>query len=241
MGKIVFFLAGDSYPADEPWESRLRAGLMDAHSTFVSHRDIHRGVSEPNKPIPVEARLDMLERAVLDLHGGRDIFLVGRSSGARVVSLFTTRFHVKAVVCLGYPFRAAQQVLEPERFAHLASLVTPTLIVQGRDDVYGGIELTEHYQLSESVRVCFVPGGHEQDMHSAAGAYIVRQARDFIDGGWRETGLNFAEFDEPFYLGLYPDVARAVDAGVMESGAFHFRHFGQRERRKFRLLNRREI
>lgn len=41
-----------------------------------------------------------------------------------------------------------------------------------------------------------------------------------------------AEFDEDEYLRCNPDVAQAVERGQMQSGDFHYKTFGRRERRQ---------
>ena len=140
------------------------------------------------------------------------------------------------MVCLSYPFKHPRHVIEPERFAHLATLTTPALIVQGTQDVFGGLELTENYQLSATVRVRFFDGGHEFDLSVPPGEDIVREVEDFIKDGWRENAKILDGFDEAFYLQTNSDVAQAVAAGALQSGRLHFQRNGRRERRKFRLL-----
>ena len=65
------------------------------------------------------------------------------------------------MVCLGFPFHAPGRVPEPERYAHLATTQTPTLIIQGRDDPYGNAEDLRDIPLSEHVEWHLTDGGHE--------------------------------------------------------------------------------
>jgi pimeloyl-ACP methyl ester carboxylesterase len=235
MSRIIFSLCGDSYPDDRPGETALRAALEGPDSTFVSHPEIFSSAANPNRPGGIELKASLLEQAIRACDPGQDIFLLGRSSGARVATLVANRCKVTAVACLFYPFRALKRQLEPVRFTHLRTLARPTLIVQGTTDEYGGLEITENYQLSEAIRLHFVPGDHKTKIASPAGADIVRRIRDFIDGGWRETGKELDGFDEEFYLRAYPEVAKAVAEGVFGSGEDHFRNRGRRECRMYRI------
>jgi hypothetical protein len=235
MSRIIFSLCGDSYPDDRPGEVALRNALERRDSTFVSHPEIFSGAANPNRPGGIDLKASLLEKAILACDPGQEIILLGRSSGARVATLVANRCPVTAVACLFYPFRAPQRQLEPERFMHLRTLARPTLIVQGAADKYGGHEITENYQLSEAIRLQFVGGNHKTKIASPAGADIIRRLRDFIDGGWRETGRDMEAFDEAYYLSIHPDVAEAIAEGLYTSAEDHFRKSGRRECRKYRL------
>ena len=50
--------------------------------------------------------------------------------------------------------------------------------------------------------------------------------------GGRDPGAHFAAFDEVFYLDRYADIATAVAAGHLPSGAHHYRHHGFSEGRE---------
>ncbi len=185
MPRTIFFIGGDSYPDDRYVETALRTALESEESAFVGHREIFASASNPDNPGGIDVRLDLLERAVRAADPGRDIFLIGRSSGGRVATLVAAGHPVTAVICMGYPFRFPGNLLEPERFVHLATLATPTLIAQGDEDGYGGLELTEHYRLSQAIRLRFYRGNHEQYPATPAGAHIVPQIRQFIDAAGR--------------------------------------------------------
>jgi hypothetical protein len=236
MPKTIFFLAGDGYPADRPIEIALRKVLETEDTRFVTHAELHR-YAVPGSVPTVMARAGMLEDALQSVEDDQEIFVVGRSSGAQVATLVANRDpRITAVVCLGYPFRAPRRVLAPERFMHLATSRTPTLIIQGASDPFGGIELTEEYSLSESIRLHFVPGTHEQDMASPAGREIAEQALKFIEGGWNDPVEPLAPLDEAHYLDTHQDVAEAVGSGKLKSAQFHFERWARKERRVFRLL-----
>ena len=62
---------------------------------------------------------------------------------------------------------------------------TPTLIIQGIRDVYGGIEVLEDYRLSPSVSLEFFDGGHEFVASARQCAHIPQLVHAFAREGWR--------------------------------------------------------
>lgn len=235
MARMIFFAGGDSYPADRPAELLLRTELERPDSAFVSHADIFNSASGTSGPGRIDIKAKVLEQAIRDCDPDREIFLIGRSAGARTVTLAAGQCRVTAIVCMFYPFRNPQRQLEPKRFMHLRTVTQPTLLLQGADDEYGGLDITENYQLSEAIRLHFVPANHRAKIAEGEGADIVPRIVNFIDGGWRETGRELEGFDETFYLNIYPDVAEAVVQGLYTSGADHFRKLGRKDCRMYRI------
>ena len=78
--------------------------------------------------------------------------------GGRIASMVADRAKVRGLVCLGYPFHPTGKpsVL---RVAHLKELKTPTLILQGERDNFGGREEIAHYTLSRAIRLVFLADG----------------------------------------------------------------------------------
>lgn len=67
-----------------------------------------------------------------------------------MASLLADELGADALVCLGYPFYAAGKPEKP-RVAHLATLQTPTLVVQGERDALGDHETVGQYALSPAI------------------------------------------------------------------------------------------
>jgi alpha-beta hydrolase superfamily lysophospholipase len=234
----VFSLAGDSYPLLPHIEEALRARLAPSFESWADQQAILDRMGEPGFDRKILRRVELLDRLMPVGEESRRAFLIGRSSGARVATLYAWRRPVAGVVCLGYPFRDPNTVLEPARFAHLAEIAVPTLIIQGRNDRFGSEEITEHYPFSASVTIRFVDGNHEHHLAPDAWDEIARTILAFCDRAERGLPPERMPFDEAFYLRAHPDVAAAVAAGKIESGEQHYLKHGRRERRRFRLISR---
>ena len=74
----------------------------------------------------------------------------GKSLGGRMASLIADEVGARALLCLGYPFHPPGK---PERLrtAHLETLTTPTLIVQGTRDPFGNRDEVGDYALSAAI------------------------------------------------------------------------------------------
>jgi hypothetical protein len=107
----------------------------------------------------------------------------GKSMGGRIASMVADELGVGALVCLGYPFHPPTQPARL-RTAHLHTLRTRTLIVQGERDPFGGREEVASYALSPAIAVAwladgdhsFVPrksSGHTAASHLTAAADAV--------------------------------------------------------------------
>jgi pimeloyl-ACP methyl ester carboxylesterase len=233
----LFFLAGESFPELSHIEDGLRSRLSPAFSQWVGQQEILDRTGERRFSTALARRVAALERLLADAEEPEHVFLLGRSTGARVATLAAMRRPVAGVICLGYPFREARHVIEPDRFAHLARIAVPTLIIQGRADKFGGEDLTEHYALSPHVAVRFVNGGHDLRITQDAWDAIAEMILTFCDRTNSALPMESEPFDEAFYLRTYPDIAAAVAAGKLQSGEQHFLKHGRRERRRFRLVS----
>lgn len=234
--RLACFLAGDSHPRDAHVEQALRSRLGPLFGEWIGQAEGLARSGETSFSSDIGRRLAVLTRLVPTVKEGRRTVLIGRSSGGRVASLFAMRRTVAGVICLAYPFRMPMRVLEPARFAHLAAIRAPTLIVQGVDDPFGGLGVTEIYPFSAAVRLHFVAGGHGFEHAPQAWDAIAAAIAGFCERALTGPAAEQPGFDERFYLAANPDVAAAVARGVFGSGAEHFARHGRQEHRSFRLL-----
>lgn len=114
--------------------------------------------------------LDAWRRVVEELGGGESVAIGGKSLGGRMASLVADELHVRALICLGYPFHPPGQP-EKLRTRHLADLRTRTLIVQGERDPFGTVADVASYQLSTAIRVEWLTDGdHSFKPRASSGA-----------------------------------------------------------------------
>lgn len=97
-------------------------------------------------------------RRVIAALGRENLVIGGKSLGGRIASLVADAERVRGLVCLGFPFHAPGKPTG-ERIRHLATLATPTLIVQGTRDTLGNVADVAGYELSPAIRVHWLADG----------------------------------------------------------------------------------
>src|SRR5687768_645784 len=102
--------------------------------------------------------LDTFRRVVEEHGGGEKVFVGGKSMGGRMASMVADELAVRGLICLGYPFHPPGKP-EVLRTAHLASLRTPALIIQGTRDQFGTEAEVSAYELSKTVRIEWLKDG----------------------------------------------------------------------------------
>lgn len=179
---VAYFLAGDSYPKDRHVEEALADRLGRAGVTFVSQPEFNALAGGEQRIHSISERLDQLERVLGRTSHDPPPFLIGRSSGCVAATLAASRLRLSGVICLAYPFRQPGHAPEPARFAHLAGLLTPTLILQGDTDQYGGLEARDHYALSPLVTLRFVTGRHRLELTGHGWDEAAQRVLQFMAG-----------------------------------------------------------
>lgn len=145
-----------------------------------------RGAPDREKVL-LETWHDVVARA----GGGERLFIGGKSMGGRMATLVADELHVRGVVCFGYPFHPPGQPAKV-RTAHLETLVTPMLVLQGERDPFGTREDVAGYQLSPQIRIEWIPDGDHSLKPRAKSGNTERQnlvlAVDFA-AAFMTTGL----------------------------------------------------
>ncbi len=164
---------GAGAPMDSPFMATIAAGLAQAGLRVARfefpymHRRRIDGTRRPPDRAPI-----LLEtwRAVIATLGPGRLVIGGKSLGGRIASLLADEAGVRGLVCLGYRFHAPGRPATPERLAHLATLTTPTLIVQGTRDALGARAEVAGYALSPAIRIAWMPDGdHSLKPRKASG------------------------------------------------------------------------
>jgi uncharacterized protein len=95
---------------------------------------------------------------VAQLGGGERVVIGGKSMGGRMATLVADELRVRGVVCFGYPFHPPGQPAKV-RTAHLETLATPMLVLQGERDPFGTPEDVAGYRLSPRIRIEWISDG----------------------------------------------------------------------------------
>lgn len=156
---------GAGAPMDSPWMNAVAGGLGDLGIGVVRFEFPYMAArrSGERRPPDREPTLRRTWTTVVaelapDPAARRQLAIGGKSMGGRIASMVADELAVGALVCLGYPFHppGSPQKL---RTAHLATLRTPTLIVQGERDPFGGRDEVAGYALARAIEVAWLPDG----------------------------------------------------------------------------------
>lgn len=113
-----------------------------------------RGGAPDRQPVLLETWCRVIEGN----GGGASVFIGGKSMGGRMATMIADEAGVRGVVCFGYPFHPPGRP-EQLRTAHLATMRTPMLVLQGERDPFGTLAEVPTYPMSPSIRVEWVPDG----------------------------------------------------------------------------------
>lgn len=120
-------------------------------------------------PKLLEAYQEIIEQTDAD-----KLVIGGKSMGGRMASHLSELDKVAAMACLGFPFHPPGK---PENYKgeHLASLQKPCLILQGERDTFGKREEFADFDLSDSIRVEFIPDGDHSFKPRKSSGYTDQQ------------------------------------------------------------------
>lgn len=159
--------------------SRIAArGVRVVRFEFAYMASRRSGVRRP--PPRADTLLDEYWAVLTDV-GGRPV-IGGRSMGGRVASMVADEGFesgaVAGLVCLSYPWHPPAKPEQP-RIAHLQSLATPALIVQGTRDPFGSPTEVAGYGLSAQIEVLWLEDGdHDLRPRKAVSGFSYAQHLD---------------------------------------------------------------
>lgn len=163
----VVLAHGAGAPMDSPFLETMARGLV-ARGFAVARFEFPYMAARRAGRRPGPDRPDVLRAAWLDaiaeLRGAGSgaasnrLVIGGKSLGGRIASLVADQVAAAGLLCLGYPFHPPGS---PERLrtAHLATLRTPALIVQGERDPFGTRADVAGYELSPAIEIAWIPDG----------------------------------------------------------------------------------
>jgi len=182
---------GAGAPMDSPFLARIAEGVASqgirvARFEFPymrARREGGRRGGPDSAPVLRERWLEVVAK----LGGGAGLVIGGKSMGGRIASMVADEAGARGLVCLGYPFHPPGR---PDRLrvAHLKTLQTPALFVQGTRDTLGSREEIATYELAPSIRVVFLEDGdHSFKPRARSGATLegnldeaVRAVAEFV-------------------------------------------------------------
>ncbi|MCP5367196.1 MAG: alpha/beta fold hydrolase [Hyphomicrobiales bacterium] len=180
---------GAGAPMDSPFMAAFAQGLAERGlrvARFEFPYMAGRRAAGSKRPPDRAPVLEAAWRAVIDHLGPGRLVIGGKSMGGRIASMVADDAGVRGLVCLGYPFHPPGRP-EKTRVAHLETLRTPTLILQGTRDPLGNADEVPGYPLSPAIRVHWLADGdHGLKPRKASGRTEA--------GNWAEAMDAIAEF-----------------------------------------------
>ena len=150
-----------------PFLAAVASGLAAAGLAVVRFDFPYRAANK-KVPDPMPVLQDAL-RTVVREHASGPFVLAGKSMGGRVATMIADELVASGVVVFGYPFHPPDRP-QQLRTAHLATLRTPALILQGERDEFGTRDDVAGYTLSPSIDVrWFTDGDHSLVPRRASG------------------------------------------------------------------------
>ena len=191
--RTFVFAHGAGGPMDSPFMARVAAGIAD-HGIRVVRFEFpymaarRSGVKKSGAPDRQPKLLEAWRGVIRDFGDSSALVIGGKSLGGRMATMVADEAGVRGVVCFGYPFHPPA---DPSRLrtAHLESIVTPVLILQGSRDPFGTRDEVAAYHLSPSIRIEWLEDGdHSFKTRKAARvtetehmAHAVEQSTRFIE------------------------------------------------------------
>ncbi len=176
--KTTLVLAhGAGAPMDSPFLDHFATalsarGLRVVRFEFPYMDGRREGVRRPpnREPVLRSKWLSVIDR----LGGGPSLVIGGKSLGGRMASLVADEAGARGLVCLGYPFHSPKW-MDHRRVVHLTSLRSPTLVVQGTRDPFGGRDEIERYALAPTIQVVWIEDGdHSFAPRKASGRTLAQ-------------------------------------------------------------------
>ena len=171
----IFLLAhGAGGAMDTPFMNRVAQALGEKGVRVVRfefpYMAARRTGGKRGAPDRQPVLLETFRQVVAEHGGGPNVFIGGKSMGGRMASMVADELAVRGLICLGYPFHPPGKP-EQLRTAHLTSLRTPALIIQGTRDVFGTRQEVSAYDLSKAIRIEWMEDGdHSLKPRAGSGA-----------------------------------------------------------------------
>jgi predicted alpha/beta-hydrolase family hydrolase len=183
-GRTIILAHGAGAAMDTDFMTAFAQGLGERGVRVVRFEFPYmaeRRESGKSRPPDREPVLRETWHRVIESVKAKALFIGGKSMGGRIASLIADEAKVAGLVCLGYPFHPTGKP-EQLRVEHLKSIRTPTLIVQGERDPFGGRTEVKSYKLSKQVHVHWlIDGDHSFKPRKLSGKSRDENMEEGID------------------------------------------------------------
>ncbi len=160
----VVLAHGAGAPMDSPFMDEMAARLTGADAGIAVVRfefpymAKRRAEGSRRPPDRAPILLDCWREIISDLGPAERLVIGGKSMGGRMASLIADETNVTGLLVFGFPFHAPGKP-PGERIGHLATVKTPTLIVQGTRDTMGTRDEVADYALSPAIDLLWIEDG----------------------------------------------------------------------------------
>lgn len=172
------FAHGAGGPMRSAWMARVARAIAAGGVRVVRFEFPYMaaGRRAPDRaPVLLDAWREVVARV------GGPVAIGGKSMGGRMATMVADELGVRGVVCFGYPFHPPGQPAKL-RTEHLRAMATPTLILQGERDPFGTREEVAGYDLSEAIRVEWLPDGdHSLKPRASSGSTEAKNIARAVD------------------------------------------------------------
>jgi len=176
---------GAGAPMDTPFMNTIAKGVAEAGIAVIRFEFPYMmRRREDGKRRPPDRQPVLLEtwRAVFSSATSARIAIGGKSMGGRMASLIADEVGATGLVCLGYPFHPPGK---PDRLRteHLATMKTPTLILQGERDPFGTKAEVDGYDLADTIEVQWLgDGNHDLAPRKKSGRTHAQNLEETVSG-----------------------------------------------------------
>lgn len=116
------------------------------------------------------------------LGSNKSIFILSHSAGGITASRLANEDNLRGMICFGYPFKHPDKDEESYRTTELKNIEKPFLIIQGRQDEYGGTDVQRQYEFSQNIEFEFVEANHEyENLSTDDWMRVVKRLASFLE------------------------------------------------------------
>jgi len=183
--RTVVLAHGAGAPMDAPWMTEIAQGLA-AHDLRVVRFEFpymaqRRETGKRRCPDRPPVLLDTWRGVIEAVGNPGELIIGGKSMGGRIATMVADAAGVAGLLCFSYPFHPAGRP-EKTRTEHLATLATPSLILQGTRDPLGNTDDIASYDLSPAINLHWLEDGdHDLKPRKASGRTHAQNLAEAVD------------------------------------------------------------